>query len=109
MMNLKNAVLAMILLTGAGLPVSFAIAQDDEGPSRSREEREVVAIDAVPQLVMDAARRAAPDVFFNSAESYWNDDFREFKLTGRLFREVWTVYVRDDGDVRRVKSDLQDD
>lgn len=87
----------------------LAAQAQDELTLMSEEDRQVLTLDAVPAQVMASARAAAPDVFFNSAETYWQDDFHVYTLSGRLFREVWRVHVREDGKVLRTESDNQDD
>ena len=89
--------------------LSFGQADDDDGgPDRSGDDRVAMAVSQVPPEVMAVARNAGPDVFFDSAMSYWEDDFRVYRVSGRLFREVWNVYVRSDGVLLRTESDTQD-
>jgi hypothetical protein len=90
------------------LLMSPLYAQDD-APGFSQEERATLAIVDVPQHVLATARLEGPDVFFDGAESYWVDDFRVYRLSGRLFREVWHVHVREDGKLLRTERDNQDD
>lgn len=66
------------------------------------------SIGDVPNVVMSRVREAAPDVFFEKATSYWLKDFRVYRVTGRLYRTVWNVYVREDGKLLRTESDNQD-
>ena len=97
-------------LAGVLLLASTALAaqETEEAISFPDEEFVSLSIDAVPANVMRTARGAAPDVFFQSAESYWENDFRVYRVSGRLFREVWSVYVREDGRLLRKESDNQD-
>lgn len=99
--------LPSLLLSCALLPL--AGQAQDELTLMSEEDRQVLSLDAVPTQVMASARAAAPDVFFNAAETYWKNDFHVYTLSGRLFREVWRVHVREDGLVLRTESDNQDD
>jgi hypothetical protein len=104
------AVLAMLAyLASAQSALAQRAEQDTLGADPAGEELRVHDLGEVPAAVMSAARGAAPDVYFQSAESYWQDDFRVYRLTGRLFREVWNVYVREDGVLLRSESDNQDD
>jgi hypothetical protein len=97
--------LASVLLL-ASTPL---VAQEtEEAISFPDEELVAHSIDSLPVQVMRTARSAAPDVFFQSAESYWENDFRVYRISGRLFREVWNVYVREDGKLLRTESDNQD-
>lgn len=108
---MKNPVGVFFVLCMALAPLaSWSQSREapDEGAEPSGEERRVLAIAEVPVNIMAVARRAAPDVFFNGAESYWQKDFRVYQLSGRLFREVWNVYVREDGKLLRTESDNQD-
>lgn len=89
--------LAVLMLGGPA-----AIAAEDE------EVREH-AVNELPAVVMKTARKAGPDVFFTSARSYWKDDFRVYRVSGRLFREVWNVYVREDGKLLRTETDNQEE
>ena len=88
-------------------------AQSVERPSvagiDSGEERVVLTLEQVPPVVMSTAKRAAPDVFFTGAERALKNDFIVYRISGRLFREVYHVHVRDDGTLVRVESDNQDD
>ena len=95
------------LLSAAG--AVLAQEESEEALTFADEEVRTHAVDALPDVVLGRARAAAPDVFFQSAESYWEDDFRVYRLSGRLFREVWNVYVREDGKLLRTESDNQDD
>lgn len=106
MKNTRRWLMCVLL----ALPVlSFGQADDDDGgPDRSGDERVTMAVAQVPPEVMVVARNAGPDVFFDSAMSYWEDDFRVYRVSGRLFREVWNVYVRSDGVLLRTESDTQD-
>ena len=90
------------------LLVNPLCAQDGE-QGFSKEERVTHAITDVPPQVLATARAEGPDVFFNEAESYWVDDFRVYRVSGRLFREVWHVHVREDGKLLRTERDNQDD
>ncbi|MEM6775301.1 MAG: hypothetical protein AAF640_10660 [Pseudomonadota bacterium] len=87
-----------------------AFGQDPDNASVSfpDEEQRSMAMEEVPPAVMATARNVAPDVFFTSAESYWRDDMREYHLRGRLFREVWDVFIREDGKFVRKSADNQD-
>ena len=84
-------------------------AQEDGEQGFSKEERATHTISDVPPQVLATARAQGPDVFFNAAESYWVDDFRVYRLSGRLFREVWHVHVREDGELLRTERDNQDE
>lgn len=100
-----------ILLIAAGL--SAPVLADNDRASRigvdlAEEERVELTIDAVPPRIMQVARGAAPDVFFTSAERYLKKDFEVYRVTGRLFREVWHVHVRGDGKLIRTESDNQE-
>ena len=105
MKSLKS-LLSLLLL----LPV-LALAQNSDRSVGDSSNDELVshALDEVPEALLAAARQAAPDVYFNEAISFWEDDFRVYRLSGRLYREVWHVYVRDDGRVLLTESDTQDD
>ena len=106
-MKRRSLALAALL---ALLPLATqAQTSEDDVSVPSQEERTELALSAVPPLVMDAARSAAPDVFFTGALRYWDNDFLVYRMSGRLFREVWDVYVREDGVVLRTSSDYQDD
>jgi hypothetical protein len=102
---------AAICLSGLLILAPALYAQDgaDDVATGTDEEYQQLTANALPPLILNAARAAAPDVFFDSAESYLQDDFRVYRVSGRLFREVWHVYVREDGKVLRAKSDIQDD
>lgn len=102
--NLLKGLASVLLLVSMPL-----VAQETE-EAISFPDEEVVShsIDALPARVISTARAAAPDVFFQSAESFWENDFRVYRVSGRLFREVWSVYVREDGELLRMKSDNQD-
>lgn len=103
--------LKMVFL-GALLCAAGAVSAQEESEevlTFADEEVRTHAVDALPAEVLGTARAAAPDVFFQSAESYWEDDFRVYRLTGRLFREVWNVYVREDGKLLRTESDNQEE
>ncbi len=105
-MKATNIFLYLLLL----LPlVAFGQSVDEGAVGDPDEELIVHAIAQVPPPVMAAARAAAPDVYFDSAQSYWLDDWRVYRVSGRLFREVWHVYVRSDGKLLRTESDTQDD
>ena len=90
----------------AGYAQGQALGEGDL--SSSDEELRTLSLEQVPPVVMEAARRAAPDVFFTDAESYWRNDTREYHLRGRLFREKWDVYVSEDGKLLRTEADNQD-
>lgn len=75
----------------------------------AQEYRQAVPLSQVPSVVMATARTAAPDVFFSEAQSYLADDVTVYRITGRLFREVWEVYVRQNGQFLRTTVDNQDD
>lgn len=103
--------LKRLLLVALFVP-ALSLAQGKDSRTlgdTSNDELMTHTLDAVPAKVMTAARKAAPDVYFSDAISYWEDDFRVYRVSGRLFREVWNVYVRDDGRVLRTESDTQDD
>ena len=68
-----------------------------------------VPLGALPEQVLSAARDAAPSVYFTSAERYLAADIVVYRLQGRLFREVWDVYVRENGALLRASADNQDD
>ena len=90
--------------------VSTAIAQTSASSDENNaEDHRVLTLEQVPVKVMNTARQAAPDVFFTSAESALKKDFVVYRITGRLFREVWHVHVREDGRLLRTESDNQDD
>ena len=97
--------LAVVLLLASG---TLLAQESEEAISFPDEELVSHSIDAVPAQVMRTARSVAPDVFFQGAESYWENDFRVYRISGRLFREVWNVYVREDGKLLRTESDNQD-
>ena len=77
--------------------------------SPAEDEFTVLALGQVPADIMAVAVSAAPDVFFTRAQRYLRNDFMEYRLTGRLFREEWQVHVREDGKLLRVESDNQAD
>lgn len=81
----------------------------DSGVDTVQEDHRVLALEQVPANVMNTAKQAAPDVFFTSAESALKDDFVVYRISGRLFTEVWHVHVREDGRLLRTESDNQDD
>ncbi|WOJ96486.1 hypothetical protein R0137_14730 [Congregibacter brevis] len=97
--------------------LSFALAQaalvvaqqETASPYPSGEEREFHTIGDVPTTVVAVAKRNAPSVVFSEAESYWEADVRVYRLSGRLYREVWQVYVTEQGQFLYSESDLQDD
>lgn len=99
---------ALVLTLLPGISFSQERESADGEIDATGEEVQQHALGELPPVVMSTAKQAAPDVFFGSAESYWEDDFRVYKLTGRLFREVWTVYVRSDGKLLRKEADNQD-
>lgn len=68
-----------------------------------------LAIAQVPARVMQTARATAPDVFFQSAQRFWKDDFLVYRVEGRLYREVWHLHIRQDGTLLRTETDFQDD
>ncbi|MEO1079844.1 MAG: hypothetical protein AAFY29_09830 [Pseudomonadota bacterium] len=105
MKTLKRAAAAFLVCVAVP-----AFAQDPDNVSLSfpDEEQRTLTMDDVPPVVMATARKVAPDVFFTSAESYWRDDMREYHLSGRLFREVWDVFIREDGKLVRKEADNQD-
>lgn len=105
-MKSVNSLLLVLLL-----PMVVMAQNSDTRSMGDTSNDEVVshALDQVPESILAAARQAAPDVYFNAAISFWEDDFRVYRLTGRLYREVWHVYVRDDGRVILTESDTQDD
>jgi hypothetical protein len=106
-----KTIATIVLLVAATLSSSFALSQakepDDSG-DLAGEEHQVLTLQQVPPEVMRTARAAGPDVFFDRAESYWDKDFRVYRISGRLFREAWNVYVRSDGKLLRTESDNQD-
>ncbi|MEM6484173.1 MAG: hypothetical protein AAF662_04225 [Pseudomonadota bacterium] len=100
----------VLLLTG--LSFSTSAQQSSVFPAYDParlEELSELAIAQVPPKVMQAARAAAPDVYFQSAQRFWKDDFLVYRIQGRLFREVWHLHIRQDGEVLRTESDFQDD
>ncbi|GAB5413058.1 MAG: hypothetical protein Cons2KO_06610 [Congregibacter sp.] len=106
----------LTLITGLTLTLGVCMQSlaDTDRASRSgvdlaEEERVDLAIEAVPPMIMQVARRAAPDVFFTSAERYLKKDFEMYRVTGRLYREQWHVHVRGDGKLIRTESDNQAD
>ncbi|MEO0436028.1 MAG: hypothetical protein AAF098_03900 [Pseudomonadota bacterium] len=117
-MRLLQSVLFLTGLAGFSLgtasqPVtppkpSTAISVED-ALKRVGEDRQTLTISQVPGPVMNVARAAAPDVFFNDAMSYIQNDFRVYRVSGRLFREQWHVHVREDGKVLRTESDVRSD
>ena len=88
--------------------VALGQAPGESDLSFPDEEQRSLTIEEVPPVVMATARRVAPDVFFTSAESYWKNDVREYHLRGRLFREIWDVFIREDGKLLRTEADNQD-
>ncbi|MEM8492869.1 MAG: hypothetical protein AAF756_18800 [Pseudomonadota bacterium] len=58
---------------------------------------------------MQTAQATAPDVFFQSAQRFWKDDFLVYRVEGRLYREVWHLHIRQDGTLLRTETDFQDD
>ena len=69
------------------------------------EELTSMAVGDIPARVLSAARDAAPDVAFTSAERYWEQDVLVYRISARLYREAWNVFVREDGVVLRTESD----
>lgn len=69
------------------------------------EELTSMALGEIPARVLSAARDAAPDVAFTSAERYWEADVLVYRISARLYREAWNVFVREDGVVLRIESD----
>lgn len=118
---LQSSLQSILLLTGlAGFSLG-AVSQPvtppepstaisiEEALKRIGEDRQNLTIDQVPSAVMTVARGVAPDVFFNDAMSYIQNDFRVYRVSGRLFREQWHVHVREDGKVLRTESDVRSD
>lgn len=89
--------------------VAVTAQQETASPYPSTEEREFHNIADVPVAVISVARQNAPSVVFTEAESYWEADERVYRLSGRLYREVWQVYVTEQGQFLYSESDLQDD
>ena len=92
------------------LVLSLPAAAQDAGGSELRldtasEERMSMAVGDIPAKVMAAARGVAPDVAFTSAERYWENDVLVYRISARLYREAWNVFVREDGVVLRTESD----
>ncbi|GEM_PF-6689721 len=106
---LRKMTVGLMLMIGLSATAGSALGQQEVESELaldvSGEERTTVALSQVPRKVMAAARSAAGDVAFTSAMRYWDDDFRVYRLNGRLFREEWNVYVREDGVVLRTESD----
>lgn len=69
------------------------------------EELTSMAVGDIPARVLSAARDAAPDVAFTSAQRYWEEDVLVYRISARLYREAWNVFVREDGVVLRTESD----
>lgn len=96
-----------VILSGL-LMLSPAAQGDAEGElllDTASEELTSMAIGDIPARVLSAARGVAPDVAFTSAERYWEDDVLVYRLSARLYREAWNVFVREDGAVLRTESD----
>ncbi len=92
-----------ILITA--LTFSLAIqAEEDEPAVNSRE----IQLQQLPPGILEAARKAKPDVYFNSAEAtYWNDE-PTYIVKGVLPRQAWSVYVGSTGIVMHITSDWRD-
>lgn len=75
------------------------------------EERPVnreLQVSEVPEKAMLGARKAAPGVYFVSAETgWWKDEFI-YRLKGTKFQEEWFVYVNIQGTVLHTSNDLRD-
>ena len=81
----------------------------EEAIKLSGEDLRDLSIAQVPANIMQVVKRTAPDVYFDSAISYLVKDFRVYRVSGRLFREVWHVHVREDGKLLRTESDNRSD
>jgi len=86
-----------------------ALEPEQEPEGLADEERRTHRLDALPDNIRAALRDVAPDIVLQEAESFWERDYRVYLLRGRLMREVWYVYIRDDGRVLNVVSDFVGD
>lgn len=117
--KLPNALLGVFVAIGLAFAPAVAAANNEEeaespeeytrGLDMAGEHRTSIALSEVPDVVMATARRSAPDVFFNKAERFLAEDVIVYRVSGRLFREVWDVYVRANGTLLRADADNQDD
>ncbi len=100
--------LVLLSFTVCVLLIGPVHAQVDDSEA-SQDEQRTHSLAGIPALVLAAAQAQGPDVFFNSAVSYLQDDFRVYRVSGRLYRQLWYVYVREDGKWLRTQKDNQDD
>jgi hypothetical protein len=97
------------------LAVPWASAQQETQQETQQEKqqetptkRAELPISEVPDIVVAAARKAKPDVFFKSAErSFWNDE-PIYIVKGTQMRKLWRVYVGSQGQIMHISSDWRD-
>lgn len=96
-----------VILSGLLLlsPAAQGGAESELLLDTASEELTSMALGDIPARVLSAARDAAPDVAFTSAERYWEQDVLVYRISARLYREAWNVFVREDGVVLRTESD----
>ena len=68
-----------------------------------------VALDAVPQIVKDAALAAVPGLVLEEAESEVEEGLLVYELEGKVGRVEYEVEVTADGKVLEVEKDDDDD
>lgn len=76
---------------------------DDEGEEGEDDEEQVIALDQVPAIVLEAARAALPGVVLTSAELEREDGQFVYSLTGTLGDEQVEIEVAADGRVLEIE------
>ena len=106
---MKEKLATALVLQLAALMAQASTERGELSGDLAGEGLREVALGTVPENVIAAARGAAPSVYLTGAERFLAADIVVYRLQGRLFREVWDIYVRENGTLLSAGGDNQDD
>ena len=94
-----------VFLLITALTFSWAVQAEEDDPVVNARE---IQLQQLPPGVLEAARKAKPDVYFKSAEAtHWKDE-PTYIVKGVLPRQAWSVYVSSTGRVMHITSNWLD-